>query len=48
VITPEHAKRLMRALSDNIRKYEDNFGEIKQADGEMKIPMNFGGPVGEA
>ncbi len=48
VITPEHAKRLMRALNDNIRKYEDNFGEIKQADNEMKIPMNFGGPVGEA
>ncbi len=48
VITPEHAKRLMRALSDNIRKYEDNFGVIKQADGDMKIPMNFGGPMGEA
>lgn len=48
VITPEHAKRLMRALGENLRKYEETFGEIKQADGEMKIPMNFGGPIGEA
>ena len=28
ILTPQHAKRLMRALTDNITKYEDQFGEI--------------------
>ena len=28
ILTPQHAKRLMRALTDNISKYEDQFGEI--------------------
>ena len=27
-MTPEHAKRLMSALIDNISKYESNFGPI--------------------
>ena len=48
VITPEHAKRLLVALKDNIRKYEENYGDIRPTD-ETDIPfMNFGGPVGEA
>ena len=28
VMTPENAKQLMFALTDNVRKYEDQFGEI--------------------
>ena len=28
VMTPEHAKRLLNALMDNISKYESNFGPI--------------------
>lgn len=28
VVSPQHAKRLMGALQDNIRKYEDKFGVI--------------------
>ncbi len=48
IITPEHAKRLLTALKDNIRKYEDTFGPIKQTDDVFNFPMNFGGPVGEA
>lgn len=48
VITPEHAKRLLGALSDNISKYEAIHGPIKQTDGAPKFPMNFGGAVGEA
>src|SRR3712207_940115 len=48
IITPEHAKRLLTALKDNIRKYEDTFGAIKQTDDVFNFPMNFGGPVGEA
>lgn len=48
VVTPEHAKRLLTALNDNIQKYEENFGEIKKTDEAPKFPINFGGTVGEA
>ncbi len=48
VVTPEHAKRLLNALSDNISKYEAIHGPIKQTDGAPKFPMNFGGAIGEA
>lgn len=48
VITPEHAKRLLKALSDNIVKYEETFGAIKQSEEAPKFPINFGGTVGEA
>jgi hypothetical protein len=49
IITPQHAKRLMRALDDNVKKYEAQHGVIKEMKGpEQGIPMNFGGPQGEA
>jgi hypothetical protein len=48
VLTPEHAKRLLSALKDNIRRYEDTFGEIKQGEDMPRFPMNFGGTMGEA
>ncbi len=48
VVTPEHAKRLLIALEDNINKYEDTFGPIKQVNESPKFPINFGGTVGEA
>ena len=48
VITPEHAKRLLKALSDNIQKYEETFGAIKQSEEAPKFPINFGGTIGEA
>jgi hypothetical protein len=48
VITPEHAKRLVAALNDNIVKYEDAFGPIKQSGEATRFPINFGGTVGEA
>ncbi len=47
MMTPQHAKRLMRALQDNISKFESQQGEIKDADGPQ-FPMNFGGPKAEA
>jgi hypothetical protein len=48
VITPEHAKRLLAALKDNIEKYEAAFGAIKRTDEMPRFPMNFGGAMGEA
>ena len=48
VITPEHAKRLLNALDDNIARYENTFGAIKQVEDAPNFPINFGGTVGEA
>lgn len=49
ILTPEHARRLLNALEDNISKYEDNFGDIRESSDNLPpFPMNFGGPMGEA
>jgi hypothetical protein len=49
ILTPQHAKRLMKALGDNIPKFEQQNGIIKDMPGqEFNFPMNFGGPKGEA
>jgi len=46
ILTPEHAKRLLISLQDNIRKYEANIGEIQipQRQGHPDFPFGFGGP----
>ena len=46
ILTPQHAKRLMKALSDNVAKFENAHGEIKDYE-QPPIPLNFG-PTGEA
>ncbi|MBK6543409.1 MAG: DUF3467 domain-containing protein [Flavobacteriales bacterium] len=47
LLTPQHAKRLMRALADNLQKFEQVHGAIRET--EMpEIPMNFGGPPAQA
>ena len=51
ILTPQHAKRLMKALIDNVGKYEAAHGAIKDLDGGSQgggIPMNFGGPTTQA
>jgi hypothetical protein len=49
ILTPEHAKRFMSALKDNIAKYESMHGQIKKTDdGGPIMPMNFGGPTAQA
>jgi hypothetical protein len=46
VLTPQHAKRFLKALNENIHRFEANHGEIK--DSEMPpLPLNFG-PTGQA
>jgi len=47
IMSADNAKRLLKALNDNIKKYENTFGEIKEHKGP-KIPMNFGGPTAKA
>jgi hypothetical protein len=47
ILTPQHAKRLLQALSDNVSKYEQNFGKIKDSE-TNNIPLHFGGPTAMA
>lgn len=48
ILTPQHAKRLLKALNDNVRKFESQHGEINDVDpGAAPFPMNFG-PAAEA
>jgi hypothetical protein len=47
ILTPEHAKRLMQALGDNITRYESANGKIS-IEGGISIPMNFGGSTAQA
>lgn len=49
VLTPQHAKRLLLALSDNVNKFEEMNGVIDINDNNNPpFPMNFGGPTAQA
>ena len=47
ILTPQHAKRFMKAITENIGKYEALNGTIKDLE-EIQLPMNFGGPTAQA
>jgi ribonuclease BN (tRNA processing enzyme) len=47
IFTPQHAKRFMNALTENIQRYEAANGHIKELE-DVQIPMTFGGPAGQA
>lgn len=47
ILTPEHAKRLLMALEDNVDRFEAINGKIKIKE-VTPLPMNFGGPIGQA
>jgi len=46
ILTPQHAKRFLKALNENIKRFENAHGEIKEFD-QPHLPLNFG-PTGEA
>lgn len=41
ITSPLHMKRLFMALQENIRKYEEKFGEIKTQAPQMQGRINF-------
>lgn len=47
ILTPFHAKRFMKALIDNVKKFESANGNIQDLE-TVEIPFNFGGPAGQA
>jgi len=48
IMTPEHAVRFLQALKDNVARYQDSFGDIKDMSDMPKMPFNFGGTMGQA
>lgn len=46
ILTPQHAKRLVKALNDNVKRFEKENGVIKDYE-KPGIPLNFG-PTGQA
>jgi hypothetical protein len=47
ILAPQHAKRLMKALAENIKKFEQVHGSIQDIE-QNALPMQFGGPTGQA
>ena len=48
ILTPEHAKRLMAALADNIKRFEQQHGHIADTHQAPFPPMNFNTPKAQA
>ncbi len=47
ILTPQHAKKLLKALNENVRKFESMHGTI--AESEMdNMPFKLGGPTAQA
>lgn len=48
IMSPQSAKRLLLALTENVQKYEQVNGVISDNDTTPFPPMNFGGPATQA
>ena len=47
ILTPQHAKRFMKALTENVGRFEVANGKIQDLE-EVQLPFNFGGPTAQA
>jgi len=47
ILTPQHAKRFMKALTENVTRFETANGTVKDLE-EIQLPLNFGGPTAQA
>ena len=47
ILTPQHAKRLLKALNENVAKFEAMHGKIKETEPDP-MQFNLGGPTAQA
>jgi hypothetical protein len=47
ILTPFHAKRFMKAMIDNVKKFEAVNGTIQDME-QIELPFTFGGPPAQA
>ena len=48
VMAPEHAKRLLAALQENVMRYEQEYGRIEIPNQPTRTATPFGKPKGDA
>ena len=49
ILTPQHAKRFMKTMKENLSKYEAVHGKIQDTEVPPgAIPITFGGPTAQA
>jgi hypothetical protein len=41
ITSPLHAKRFLKALEENVKKYEAKFGRLPEVRGEIQRPIGF-------
>jgi Protein of unknown function (DUF3467) len=47
ILTPQHAKRFMKALTEYVNRFESLNGKIQDLE-DVQLPLNFGGPTAQA
>ena len=47
ILTPFHAKRFMKAMIENVKKFEAANGNIQDME-QIEVPFTFGGPTAQA
>ena len=47
ILTPQHTKRFMKALVENVQRFEAANGKIQDLE-DIPLPMSFGGPAAQA
>lgn len=47
ILTPQHAKRFMKALNEYVNRFEQLNGKIQDLE-DVQLPLNFGGPTAQA
>lgn len=48
ILTPEHAKRMLKALAENIKKFEAQHGKINEGNKNPPIPPMSFAPTAQA
>jgi len=48
ILTPQHAKRLLGALNDNVNKFETQFGKITESGNQQGNSITFAMPAAQA
>jgi len=41
VVSPQHLKRIVRALEENLKRYEEKFGKIKEIKSDKEEKENY-------
>lgn len=47
ILTPQHAKRFMKTLTEYVNRFEQLNGRIQDLE-DAQLPLNFGGPTAQA